>query len=54
MKVMEVHFAFVKPREGLIAFASIPDRKVGDAHLTLFHLIRRQIGHAIEQAVLEK
>ena len=80
MYVTEVDIAFVKPKDGLVAFASVvlddqlflsgiaihqklvgsgyrltyPTRKVGDAQFTLFHPIRRPIGHAIEQAILEK
>ena len=80
MHVTEVDIAFVKPKDGLVAFASVvlddqiflsgiaihkkligsgyrvtyPTRKVGDAQFSLFHPIRRPIGHAIEQAIFER
>jgi DNA-binding cell septation regulator SpoVG len=79
MRVTEVDIAFVKPKDGLIAFASVvledqiylggiaihskldsgyrltyPTRKVGEAQFTLFHPIRKPVGLAIEQAVIEK
>jgi DNA-binding cell septation regulator SpoVG len=80
MQVTEVDIAIVKPKDGLIAFASVvlddqlylsgiaihsklvgagyrltyPTRKVGDTQFSLFHPIRKPIGHAIEQAIVEK
>jgi DNA-binding cell septation regulator SpoVG len=80
MHVTEVDIAFVKPKDGLVAFASVvlddqiflsgiaihqklvgsgyrltyPNRKVGDAQFSLFHPIRKPIGHAIEQAIFKK
>jgi DNA-binding cell septation regulator SpoVG len=80
MQVTEVDIAFVKPKDGLIAFASVvlddqlflsgvaihrklvgsgyrltyPTRKVGDAQFSLFHPIRKPIGFAIEQAIVDK
>lgn len=80
MQVTDVDIAFVKPRDGLIAFASVvlddeiylsgiaihhkligsgyrltyPTRKVGDAQFNLFHPIRKPIGLAIEQAIIDK
>jgi DNA-binding cell septation regulator SpoVG len=80
MQVTEVDIAFVKPKDGLIAFASVvlddqlylsgiaihsklvgggyrltyPTRRVGQAQLSLFHPIRRAVGFAIEQAIVEK
>jgi DNA-binding cell septation regulator SpoVG len=80
MRVTEVDIAFVKPRDGLIAFASVvlddqlylsgiaihsklvgsgyrltyPTRKIGKTQFSLLHPIRKQLGLAIEQAILEK
>ncbi len=79
-KISEVGIAFVKPKDGLIAFASVvlddqfylsgiaihhklvgsgyrltyPTRKVGNTQFNLFHPIRKSIGLAIEQAIVEK
>jgi len=78
--VTEVNIVFIKPKEGLIAFASVvlddelylsgigihtkfvgsgfrltyPTRKVGETQFSLFHPIRKPIGVAIEQAIVEK
>jgi DNA-binding cell septation regulator SpoVG len=80
MRVTEVDIAFVKPKDGLIAFASVvlddelylsgiaihsklvgsgyrltyPTRKVGETQFSLFHPIRKPVGLAIEQAIVEK
>ena len=80
MQITEVDIAFVKPKDGLIAFASVvlddqlylsgiaihsklvgsgyrltyPTRRIGKVQFSLFHPIRRQIGLAIEQAVIDK
>jgi DNA-binding cell septation regulator SpoVG len=80
MRVTEVDIAFVKPKDGLIAFASVvlddelflsgigvhtklvgsgfrltyPTRKVGETQFSLFHPIRKPVGFAIEQAIVEK
>jgi DNA-binding cell septation regulator SpoVG len=80
MQVTEVDIAFVKPKDGLIAFASVvlddqlylsgiavhsklvgagyrltyPTRKVGNTQFSLFHPIRKPVGLAIEQAIVEK
>ena len=80
MQVTEVDIAFVKPKDGMIAFASVvlddqlylsgiaihsklvgsgyrlsyPTRKVGEVQFSLFHPIRKQVGLAIEQAIIDK
>ena len=80
MQITEVDIAFVKPKDGLIAFASVvlddqlylsgiaihcklvgsgyrltyPTRRIGKVQFSLFHPIRRQIGLAIEQAIIDK
>ena len=80
VQVTEVDIAFVKPKDGLIAFASVvlddelylsgigihsklvgsgyrltyPTRKVGETQFNLFHPIRKPVGRAIEQAIVEK
>jgi stage V sporulation protein G len=80
MQVTEVDITFVKPKDGVIAFASVvlddqlylsgiaihsklvgsgyrltyPTRKVGETQFSLFHPIRKQVGLAIEQAIIEK
>jgi DNA-binding cell septation regulator SpoVG len=80
MQVTEVDIAFVRPKDGLIAFASVvlddqlylsgiaihsklvgsgyrltyPTRRIGNVQFSLFHPIRRRIGLAIEQAIIDK
>ena len=80
MQITEVDIAFVKPKDGLIAFASVvlddqlylsgiaihsklvgsgyrltyPTRRIGKVQFSLFHPIRRQIGLAIEQAIIDE
>jgi stage V sporulation protein G len=80
MQITEVDITFVKPKDGLIAFASVvvndqlylngiavhskldgtgyrltyPTRKVGNVQFSLFHPIRKPIGLAIENAILNK
>ncbi len=80
MRVTEVDIVLVKPKDGLIAFASVvlddelylsgigvhaklvgsgyrltyPARKVGETQFNLFHPIRKPVGFAIEQAIVEK
>ncbi len=61
MQVTEVDIAFVKSKDGLIAFASlVVDDQLylsgiaGEAQFSLFHPIRKPIGLAIERAIFEK
>ena len=80
MDVTEVDVTFVKPRDGLIGFASVvlddqlylsgiaihtklagsgyrltyPTRRVGEVQFSLFHPIRKPVGLAIEQAIIDR
>jgi stage V sporulation protein G len=80
LKISEIQVIIVKPKEGLIGFASFvldekyyvssvaiytrldgsgyrlvyPAKKIGERNINIFHPINREVGEAINEAVIRK